>query len=474
MSPPEFNVGVLRWTFDPTGAAALAGSSATVVSDTEITVTAPNATSAGGKPDIHSLVDVYFDDPSDPANLIASSATSTGANAYLFGAPEISSVSPPAGPLAGGNTVTITGKGFMDTGLMLDKVTFDSLGGTATVTLVGTDPIVVSDTQITVTAPDATGAANGTSMARTQIDVGFFDAADPSTPLPAVAGGDTVTITGSGFKEAGLSLNKVTFDPAGDTTGSAAIDGTVATVVSDTEITVTAPDATSAAGGEPELATTVDVFFDDPSDQADLIMSVPKAFGDNDYVFGAISPPAPPAGAVSSQDCTSSTEAGTCNVTDAGTTVSTDGEGAVTVAQYGADPVGTPTFSASGEYFDVHVAPGSNFTKLTITACNLHGTTSLKLWDGSAWMDVSPQTYSAGPPPCVTATLSPTSSPTIAQLTGTMFAGVLPVGAPTPPTAIPTAASSATPTVLAATGGPLSQLLLAGSGSIALGTLCWR
>ena len=484
-------------TFDPTGTAALTGSAAVVVSDTEITVTAPDATSAAaGQSDIQSLVNVYFDDPSDPANLIASSATSTGANAYLFGTPEISSVSPPAGPLAGGNTVTITGKGFMDTGLTMDRVTFDSLGGTP-VTLPGTDPVVVSDTEITVTAPDATGAANGTTMAQTEINILFTDAADPSTPLPAVdstdgasnylfgepqidsvsptggplAGGDTVTITGSGFRDSGLSLNKVTFDPAGDTTGAAAIEGTNAVVVSDTEITVTAPDATSAAAGQPELATTVDVFFDDPSDPADLITSVPKVFGDNGYVFGAISPPAPPEGAVSSQDCTSSTEAGTCNVIDAGTTVSADGEGAVTVAQYAADPVGTPTFSASGEYFDVHVAPRSDFSTLTITACNLMGATSLRWWDGSAWIDVSPQSYSAGPPACVTATLSSTSSPTIAQLTGTVFAGVLPAIAPTPPKRTPTGVLAATPTVLAATGGPLSQLFIAGAGSIALGTL---
>jgi hypothetical protein len=146
-------------------------------------------------------------------------------------------------------------------------------------------------------------------------------------------------------------------------------------------------------------------------------------------------PPAPPSGATSSQSCSSSSSLGTANCTNDGTTVSASGEGSLTDSQYGSDPVGSPTFSASGEYLDVEVASGSSFASLTITDCNLNGATSLEWWNGSAWLAVSPESYSAGPPQCVTATLGSTSSPTIADLSGTVFAGALPAatapGAPT-------------------------------------------
>jgi ribosomal protein L24E len=126
---------------------------------------------------------------------------------------------------------------------------------------------------------------------------------------------------------------------------------------------------------------------------------------------------------------------GTATCTNDGTTVSANGEGSLTVSQYGSDPVGSPTFAASGEYLDIEVASGSSFSSLTITDCNLNGATSLEWWNGSAWLAVSPESYSAGPPKCVTATLDSTSSPTIADLSGTVFAGALPAttapGAPT-------------------------------------------
>jgi hypothetical protein len=150
---------------------------------------------------------------------------------------------------------------------------------------------------------------------------------------------------------------------------------------------------------------------------------------------GPPTPPAPPSGATSSQSCSSSSSSGTCSATNAGMTVSANGEGSLTVSQYGSDPVGSPTFSASGVYLDVEGASGSSFSGLTITDCNLNGATSLEWWNGSAWLAVSPESYSAGPPKCVTATLDSTSSPTIAGLSGTVFAGALPAttvpGAPT-------------------------------------------
>ena len=41
-------------------------------------------------------------------------------------------------------------------------------------------------------------------------------------------------------------------------------------------------------------------------------------------------------------------------------------------------------------------------------------------------------TYTPGPPPCLTVTLSGVSSPSLTQLTGTVFAASVPPSAPAP------------------------------------------
>jgi hypothetical protein len=140
-------------------------------------------------------------------------------------------------------------------------------------------------------------------------------------------------------------------------------------------------------------------------------------------------PPAPPSGTTSSQQCSSSTSSGTATCTNDNTTASATGIGGLTVSQYGSDPVGTPSFNASGEYFDVALSSGNSFTSTTVQDCNLSGGTSLQWWNpqanagAGAWEPVSPAPiYTAGPPACVSATLSSSSSPDLAQLTGTVFA----------------------------------------------------
>jgi DNA uptake protein ComE-like DNA-binding protein len=74
---------------------------------------------------------------------------------------------------------------------------------------------------------------------------------------------------------------------------------------------------------------------------------------------------------------------------------------------------------STGRYIDVLVAKGSTFATLTVKDCNLNGGNTMYWRNGTVWAAVVPQSYSAG---CATATLSSTSSPTIAQLTGTVFA----------------------------------------------------
>jgi hypothetical protein len=126
--------------------------------------------------------------------------------------------------------------------------------------------------------------------------------------------------------------------------------------------------------------------------------------------------------------------ASTTSVTPSGAVLSADassggtaGTGTLTVAQYSEDPIGsnaspnTSAFSTAngGGYFDVYVSPGSSFTTLSLDYCNTGGTT-LYWWDGSVWGLVSNQTYSPSTG-CITVTVTTTSSPSIAQLTGTVF-----------------------------------------------------
>jgi hypothetical protein len=151
----------------------------------------------------------------------------------------------------------------------------------------------------------------------------------------------------------------------------------------------------------------------------------------------------------------------------------TDGSDTLTTTQYVSDPVGAPTFNTAGKYFDVAVSPGSSFTTTTITNCNIGTGSDLQWWDpnlnagGGGWTPVLGDpgpTYDAGPPACVTVTLDATTSPTLAQLTGTVFAAAGPT--------ITGSLQITTPGLSAATlGTPYSTTLTAVNGT---GTLKWK
>jgi GH25 family lysozyme M1 (1,4-beta-N-acetylmuramidase) len=159
--------------------------------------------------------------------------------------------------------------------------------------------------------------------------------------------------------------------------------------------------------------------------------TVPSASGavDLDQSIGALPVLACPLGSTSCASATSSSSDGTAVATDAGTTATaSEGEGTINVDQYSSDPDG-PLPNSTAEYFDVSLTGvSSTFNSVTIVDCNLNGGDALWWWNGSAWVEVSPQ--SASPPGCITADLSSTSTPTVSELTGTVFA----VAAPTPVT----------------------------------------
>ena len=137
--------------------------------------------------------------------------------------------------------------------------------------------------------------------------------------------------------------------------------------------------------------------------------------------------PAAPSGSTSSDSAVSNSPTGTATASTAQTTVTGNGAGGLTVAQYASNPGPSPSFSASGTYFDVTLSAGSSFSSVTIEDCNLSGATSLQWLDGTTWQTVvgAPgPTYSAGPPACLSVTLTASTSPSLSQLTGTVFAGV--------------------------------------------------
>ena len=158
--------------------------------------------------------------------------------------------------------------------------------------------------------------------------------------------------------------------------------------------------------------------------------------------------PTPPTGASSHTSCSVISGKLSC-ANDTVTVTAATGPGALTVSQYASNPEGLPSFSSTGEYFDVGVTPGSSFSSLTIKDCNLGGGTKLYWWNTNtaSWEGVSPVSGPTGTPPCLSATLSATSTPAISELTGTIFA----VGTPSSPGPVVTrvAGSSADATAAA-------------------------
>jgi len=145
------------------------------------------------------------------------------------------------------------------------------------------------------------------------------------------------------------------------------------------------------------------------------------------FSVAPVAPPAP-AGSTSSASAVSDSPTGSASATNDQTTVTGNGVGGLTVAQYASNPGPSPSFAASGKYFDVSLSAGSSFSSVTITDCNLGGATTLEWNNGGTWEPVvgAPgPTLSAG---CLSVTLTSSTSPSLAQLTGTVFAGATSAG----------------------------------------------
>lgn len=201
----------------------------TVNSATQITATAP-ANSAG-------TYDIRV------TTTGGTSATSAADQYTYVAAPTVTSVSPTAGPTAGGTTVVITGTGFA------------AAPGAGAVKFGASNAIytINSNTQITATSPansagtyDITVTTSGGTSATSAQDQFTYVSAPTVTALSPTSGptsgGQTVVITGTNL----ASATAVTF-------GGAAATGF--TVNSNTQITATSP--TRSAGTVSVMVTTV-------------------------------------------------------------------------------------------------------------------------------------------------------------------------------------------------------------------------
>ncbi len=146
-------------------------------------------------------------------------------------------------------------------------------------------------------------------------------------------------------------------------------------------------------------------------------------------------PPAPPAGATSSGNVTSVDPAASDRAFDDTATLTIDRAGAATLSQFapGHDPVGPTKFDSTGRFIEVAVAPGSRLNGAVLSICGVTAARRLEWWNpaagagAGAWEPLRPAARTArnpilgGPTPCLTASLSDSSSPSLRQLGGVVL-----------------------------------------------------
>jgi hypothetical protein len=235
-----------------TGAIAL--TNVTVVSPTQITAT----TGGGAKAGTFSL-------------FVTTSGGTSAANAgdnftYVAPAvvPTVSAVSPNSGPAGGGTNITITGTGFVAGA----TVVIGQGNGPVTGAIAATNVKVVSSTQITattgggaktgtfslfVTTTGGTSAGNAGDNFTYTAGAGIPTVTGVSPNTGPVAGGTSITITGTGFI-AGATV--VIGQGSGPVTG--AIAATNVKVVSSTQITATTGGGAKAGTWSLFVATSGD------------------------------------------------------------------------------------------------------------------------------------------------------------------------------------------------------------------------
>jgi hypothetical protein len=202
------------------------GTPATILTNTAATITATAPAGPAG------IVDVRV-------TTIGGTSTNTASDDYTFlAAPSVSSLSPAAGPTAGGNTVTVSGSNLGSA----SSVTFGGVGAvivtnTATVITATAPPHLVGIVDVQVTTADGTNAntaADDYTYVPAPTVAGVAAASGPA------AGGNTVTITGTNLGSA----------------SSVSFGGVGAAILTNTATTLTVTVPPHAAGLADVVVTT--------------------------------------------------------------------------------------------------------------------------------------------------------------------------------------------------------------------------
>ncbi len=369
-----------------------AASNVTVVSPTSITAASPAGTGT---------VDVTVTTPG------GTSATSAADHFTYAGTPTVTSISPTAGPTAGGNTVTINGTN-------LTGATAVHFGSAA-----ATNVAVVSAAQVTATAPAGTaGTADvtvttpgGTSATSANDHYVYTNGPTVTAVAPTagpLAGAISVTITGTGFTGA----TAVTF-------GATAATGF--TVNSSTQITATAP---------AESAGTVDITVTTPGGTS------PATNADR-YTFAA-------APTVTGVNPTAGPITGATSVTITGTNLTN-----ASAVKFGA--TGAISFTVNGATQITALAPAESAGTVDITVTTPGGTSATSAADH----------FMYDPPPTVSA-VNPAIGPPGGGLTVTVTGtGFIPNA-----TTVTFGSTAASNVIVAAGGTSLSAISPPGAGGV--------
>lgn len=294
-------------------------------------------------------------------NIDSQTVTSTGGYTYQAG-PTITSIAPTSGPTAGGTAITITGSDFIS-GATVD------IGGTACAS-----PVTTATTITCTTAATSAGSKTVTvTNPDNQIDsvaAGFLFSDPPTiaSVVPdagAIAGGTTITITGTDF----VSGSVVTLD---------SLPCTSQTVVSSTSITCVTPahavGAVSLAVTNPDAANASSTYT---YQLAPTVTSVAPSNGPmsggtvvtvngSDFLTGATVDFGGSGCTVSAVSATSITCTTTAHATGAVTVTvtNTDNQSGTLATGFTFDPA--PTLSSISPL----LGPSSGGTTLTLTGAN--------------------------------------------------------------------------------------------------------
>ncbi len=345
--------------------------------------------------------------------------------------PTISALSPTEGPAGGGTAVTISGAG------LVGATTVDFGPGNPSPSV-----LVSGDGQVVAASPPGTGTVQLTVQ----------------TPNGSTAGGAPAQFTY--ITAPGLGVQDVTLP-----------GGSVGTPYSAT---------LQAEGGTPPYSWSVQGTLPAGlSLEGSLITGTPTAAGTASLVLRVADHATPPATAARTVALIVAGGGATVEEVSAAATdnplvsaivstpdtqaVASGGTGTVSAAEYSGNPAGTPSFSAAGAFFDVSLSSGNTFTTLEIRRCGVAQGATAYWWTGTAWAAASAQSVEAG---CLVITVAPNTSPSLAELGGTVF------GIAQPQMVVPSAgsggASQSAPTGPVVSVGPLGGTLGNADGSFRL------